>query len=127
MKQGKVFDKLAARKNVSSIVFGDKSCTVTLTSGTSKVCNSAHEARLFVEGKDLVGSVTTVVPAGRAAAAKELAAEAVALCGTSEDAKTFTVPADYVRERAFGLCNIADDVVNVRVTAKQLAALVVAY
>ena len=127
MKIGKVFEKLQSKSNVQSITFGDKTCTVTLTDGTYKTCPNAHEARLFIEGKAPQGSVVTVVPSGRAAAAAELAAEAVALCGTSEDVTTFTVPADYVRERSFGLCNIADDVVNVRVTAKQLAALVVAY
>jgi hypothetical protein len=112
MKQGKVFDKLIARKNVQGIEFTDKTCTVTLTDGSSKVCGTAHEARLFIEGKDLNGAVLkmdTPVVAQVAAATKRsplspeaLGGEKVTLnnssvCGT-EAPKTIRVTRDWFVE-----------------------------
>jgi hypothetical protein len=111
MKQGKVFDKLTARKNVQGIEFADKTCTVTLTDGASKVCKTAHEARLFIEGKNINGAVLkmdTPVVAQVAAATKRspLSPEALggtkvtlnnsSVCGT-EALETITLDADFVR------------------------------
>ena len=63
MKIGKVFDKLAAKKNVAQITFGDNACTVHLTNGSSLLCKSAHEARLFIEkGEQPNGSLIEEAP-----------------------------------------------------------------
>jgi hypothetical protein len=125
MKQGKVFEKLQARKNVQGITFQDKTCTVILTDGRTGVCKTAHEARLFIEGKfnapnafsaeGLVGTkITLNTP---------LTEEPTptAKCGT--EARTIVLDADWLRVHAGDLVNVPRGVDRVRVTVENAAIL----
>ncbi len=149
MKIGKVFEKLAAHKNCEGILFGEKFATVTLTDGSSLICKSAHEARLFIEqGKQPNGSLVEVpAPTKVTAIVSELeqhcgteaannvaafeaafdpapAVEAVAACGTEAPQRLITLDADYVRIRGGGLVEVPYNAHQVRVTAQQAAALI---
>lgn len=122
MKQGKVFDKLIARKNVQGISFQDKTCTVTLTNGLTKVCKTAHEARLFIEGKD-VSNVTQTTPK----AVKEFEAAftpepVAAKCGTQADEKIVTVSRDWLIEHAGEDFGVTGD--YARITIPAMAAII---
>jgi hypothetical protein len=129
MKQGKVFEKLIARKNVQGITFQDRTCTVTLIDGKKKVCGSAHEARLFVEGKDISGATQTIVPAPgnplhTPAPAAAPTDETVAKCGTG--ARIVQLDAAWVRKHASDLCTIPPGVSRVSVTVENAALLLAA-
>lgn len=126
MKQGKVFEKLAARKNVQGITFQDKTCTVLLTDGRSGVCKTAHEARLFIEGKlEVPGAFS---PEGLGAKKITLDTPVLStptpteLCGT--DAATITMDAAWVRRAAGDLVSIPAGVKQVRVTVESAVALI---
>ena len=121
MKQGKVFEKLAARKNVKGITFQDKTCTVLLTDGKTKVCSTAHEARLFIEGKDVSGATQVVAPAAAPIQLPETPTP-TELCGT--DARTIVLDASFVRRAAGDLVSIPAGVKQVRVTVDAAAALI---
>ena len=119
MKQGKVFEKLIARKNVKGISFQDKTCTVLLTDGSKRVCGTAHEARLFIEGK--LGKPAPV-PVAKTPARNTDKAEP-AKCGT-EAPKTIEVDANWLIERTGGTVRVPQGAQRVRLTAPALAAVV---
>lgn len=123
MKQGKVFEKLAARKNVSSITFAERTCTVTLTDGREAVCNTAHEARLFIEGKQEPSVVRSVTPTAKPVIAPQPDLEAFCPAAIAEYC---TVSADWARFAARGMDDISipADVATVRLTQNAFVGLV---
>lgn len=123
MKQGKVFIKLIARKNVQGITFQDKTCTVTLTNGLTKVCNTAHEARLFIEGKDVTNVTQTTPKAVKEFEAAFTRVEApTAKCGTQADEKIVTVSRDWLIEHAGEDFGVTGD--YARITIPAMAAII---
>jgi hypothetical protein len=125
MKQGKVFEKLAARKNVQGITFQDKTCTVTLTNGMKKVCNTAHEARLFVEGKEIAGATQTIVPApGNPLYVEPTPTVDTSAVEVKDGVHTIELDASFVRRAAGDLVSIPAGTRRVRVSLEAAAALI---